>query len=72
MDDKNKSLYLMTNGVGVKDNYVGLSATASWWHRNFRMYAIIQQYAKKNQRIFVIGGQGHTAVFFKNIKKNRQ
>jgi RNase H-fold protein (predicted Holliday junction resolvase) len=58
----NKSLYLLTNSVGAGDSYSGADAAASWWHRNFRMYANIQKVAAKNSRIFVIGGQGHIAI----------
>ena len=35
---------------------------ASWWHRNFRMYAYIQQHAGPGKRVVAIGGQGHTAI----------
>ena len=52
----------MTNQVGEDDNFVGADATASWWHRNFRMFAIIQRYAQPGERVLVIGGQGHTAI----------
>jgi hypothetical protein len=61
-DRINKSFYLLTNHVGTDDIYVGADATASWWHRNFRMYAKIQRHATPGQRVLVIGGQGHTAV----------
>ena len=61
-DRLNRSSYLMTNQVGEDDNFVGADATASWWHRNFRMFAIIQRYAQPGERVLVIGGQGHTAI----------
>lgn len=61
-DALNKSLYLLTNSVGAGANFEGADAAASWWHRNFRMYANIQSLAKPNTRIFEIGGQGHTAI----------
>ena len=61
-DRGNKSFYLRTNHVGTDDIFVGADATASWWHRNFRMYAKIQRQATPGQRVLVIGGQGHTAV----------
>lgn len=61
-DRRNKSFYLLTNHVGTSDNFVGADAAASWWHRNFRMYAKIQRHATPGQRVLVIGGQGHTAV----------
>ena len=62
LDRVNRSTYLMTNHVGEGDNFVGADASASWWHRNFRMYAIIQRYAQPGERVLVIGGQGHTAI----------
>ena len=62
-DDRNKGLYLLTNSVGAGDNFAGANATASWWHRNFKMYANIQDVAAPNTRVIVIGGQGHTAIF---------
>lgn len=61
-DQMNMDFYLYTNAVGAGDGFVGADATASWWHRNFRMYAKIQQQAKPGARLFVLGGQGHTAI----------
>lgn len=61
-DRKNKALYIMTNIVGVDENFAGADASASWWHRNFRMLARIQKFSKPGERLLVIGGQGHTAV----------
>lgn len=61
-DRLNKYLYIVTNGVGAGDNYVGADASASWWHRNFRMYANIQNHARPGERVVAIGGQGHTAI----------
>lgn len=61
-DAQNRALYLMTNHVGVGQNFVGADATASWWHRNFRMYALVQRHAQPGERVLVIGGQGHIAI----------
>jgi hypothetical protein len=61
-DKINKGLYIITNGVGAGENFAGADAAASWWHRNFRMYANIQKVAQANTRVLVIGGQGHTAI----------
>ncbi len=58
----NKGFYLMTNAAGDENNFVGADAAASWWHRNFRMYAKLQRQALKNKRVFAIAGQGHTAI----------
>lgn len=61
-DRLNRSLYIQTNHVGDGENFVGADATASWWHRNFRMYAHIQRHAQPGERVLAIGGQGHTAI----------
>lgn len=61
-ENLNKSLYLITNVVGVNNSFSGADASASWWHRNFRMLARIQKFASTGQRVLVIGGQGHIAV----------
>ncbi|MDP5189251.1 DUF5694 domain-containing protein [Rheinheimera baltica] len=58
----NKSIYLLSNEVGAGDGFVGADAAASWWHRNFRMYANIQLAASPGKRVLVIAGQGHIAV----------
>lgn len=61
-DRLNKYMYIMTNHVGAGENFVGADAAASWWHRNFRMYANIQKHAVPGARVLAIGGQGHTAI----------
>ncbi|MEM9385776.1 MAG: DUF5694 domain-containing protein [Pseudomonadota bacterium] len=61
-DRRNKDLYLRFNDVGVGEDFSGADATASWWHRNFRMYAHIQHHATPGERVLVIAGQGHTAI----------
>lgn len=61
-DRRNMASYIMTNSVGVGENFEGATAASSWWHRNFRMYARIQSHATPGARILVIGGQGHTAI----------
>ena len=71
-DQLNKNLYLVSNVVGAGDNFYGADATASWWHRNFRMYANIQQAAKTKSRILVIAGQGHTALIKDFIKTDNK
>lgn len=68
VDQQNKGLYIMTNVAGVDQNFAGADASASWWHRNFRMLARIQKHTKSGERILVIGGQGHTAVIKDLIK----
>lgn len=61
-DRMNMDLYLATNAIGVDDGWSGADATASWWQRNFRMYANIQKVAKPGERIIAIGGSGHMAI----------
>lgn len=58
----NKALYIDTNEIGARDGYAGADAAASWWHRNFRMYANIQAEAHPGERVLVIGGSGHIAI----------
>lgn len=61
-DRLNKYLYILTNQVGAGHNFVGADSAASWWRRNFRMYANIQKHARPGERVVAIGGQGHTAI----------
>lgn len=61
-DLMNKGFYLMTNAAGEGGNFVGADAAASWWHRNFRMYAKLQRQALGGKRVFAMAGQGHTAI----------
>lgn len=62
LDEENKRMYILTNVIGVDEDFSGAEAATSWWHRNFRMYARIQKHAKPGARLLVIGGQGHTAL----------
>ncbi|NOR19825.1 MAG: hypothetical protein GQ538_07020 [Xanthomonadales bacterium] len=61
-DRLNMDLYMATNPIGAGDGYSGADASASWWHRNFRMYANIQKLAEPGERIIAIGGSGHMAI----------
>ena len=61
-DVLNKSLYIWLNDVTDGEKYLGADAAASWWHRNLKMYANIQQAATPNSRVFVIAGHGHAAI----------
>ncbi len=61
-DRMNMDLYLMTNPVGAEDGWSGADATMTWWGRNFRMYAKIQQQATPGNRVIAIGGSGHMAI----------
>ena len=68
MDEQNKSFYILTNVAGASDNFIGADASASWWHRNFRILANIQSFAKSRRRIFVVAGQGLIAVLKDMLK----
>lgn len=70
-DALNRSLYILTNPVGDDDNFVGADAAASWWHRNFRMYAVVQRHAQPGERVLVIGGQGHIAILRQLLADDR-
>lgn len=61
-DRENKDLYLLTNAVDAGGGFAGADAAASWWHRNFRMYANVQKAAAPGHRVLVIAGSGHTAI----------
>jgi len=61
-DRLNMDLYLATNAIGAGDGYSGADSSASWWRRNFRMYANIQKVATPGERIIAIGGSGHMAI----------
>ena len=58
----NMDLYLVTNSIGAGDGYAGAIASASWWERNFYMYANIQKLAEPGERIIAIAGSGHMAI----------
>ena len=59
---ENKALYISTNAVDAGGRFAGADAAASWWHRNFRMYANVQKAAAPGRRVLVVAGSGHTAI----------
>lgn len=62
-DLRNKGFYMLLNSVGADRRlFHGADASADWWHRNLRMYALVQRYATPGERVLVIAGSGHTAV----------
>ena len=61
-DRSNMDMYLSTNAIGAGDGYSGAIASASWWKRNFFMYANIQKMAGPGERVIAIGGSGHMAI----------
>jgi len=62
MARRNMDLYLATNPIGAGDGYAGAIASASWWKRNFFMYANIQKRTGPGERVIAIGGSGHMAI----------
>jgi hypothetical protein len=68
----NKAFYIDTNAIGAGDGYAGADASASWWHRNFSMYANIQAEAQPGDRVLVIGGSGHIAIIADLLALNSQ
>ncbi len=62
MERRNRDFYLVTNTIGVDDGWTGADAAASWWQRNFRMYALLQRTAQPGTRVIAIGGTGHMAI----------
>jgi hypothetical protein len=70
-DNLNKNLYLeYINKMGSEKNAVGTEVTATWWHRNFRIMFNIDKITEPGDRVLVIFGQGHTAIF-KDFYKTR-
>ncbi|MFA0813240.1 DUF5694 domain-containing protein [Microbulbifer epialgicus] len=61
-DKLNMNLSIRNNDVKAGNIYLGAEGNASWWHRNFRMYANIQKVAQPGTKVIIIGGQGHTAI----------
>ncbi|MBL8521689.1 MAG: hypothetical protein JNK75_13620 [Betaproteobacteria bacterium] len=72
-DRYNKSFYAWLNSAGTAEKpFLGADLAAHWWHRNFRMYRLIQQAAQPGERVVVIAGQGHTAVMREFLRADRQ
>lgn len=62
-DRRNKGFYMLLNDVAAdKGLFHGADAAANWWHRNLRMYALVQMHAQPGERVLVIAGSGHTAI----------
>lgn len=59
---QNLGFYIKYNDLGVGDGFAGADSTASWFERNIRMHALVQQYAQPDERLLVIAGAGHAAV----------
>ena len=62
-DLRNKGFYMLLNDVAAEEGlFHGADASADWWHRNLRMYALVQTHAQPGERVLVIAGSGHTAI----------
>jgi hypothetical protein len=62
-DRRNKGFYMLLNPVAADGGlFHGADSSADWWHRNLRMYALIQAHAQPGERVLVIAGSGHTAI----------
>lgn len=62
-DRRNKGFYMLLNPVAAASGeFHGADASADWWHRNLRMYALVQEQAAPGERVLVIAGSGHTAI----------
>jgi hypothetical protein len=62
-DRRNKGFYMLLNPVAATTReFHGADASADWWHRNLRMYALVQEQAAPGERVLVIAGSGHTAI----------
>ena len=62
-DRRNKGFYMHLNPVAAgSGQFLGADDAAAWWHRNLRMYALIQEQAQPGERVLVIAGSGHTAI----------
>jgi hypothetical protein len=72
-NQRNKGFYMLLNPVGAKGRlFHGADASADWWHRNLRMYAIVQQQAAPGERVLAIAGSGHVAVMHDFLRADPQ
>ncbi len=63
--DFNLGSYItLFNPGGSTENFIGADLVAHWYKRNLRMYSLMQKLTEQNDdRIVVIMGAGHTALF---------
>lgn len=61
--DMGRDLYLQMARVRTGDKYVGADVLASWYQRNFRIFAnLVRVIEKPEDRLLVIYGAGHLAT----------
>jgi hypothetical protein len=61
-------LYLSLNSVGAGDGYAGAALVSKWYERNLYIFANLQRIALPGDRILVIYGSGHSAIFRELIR----
>lgn len=60
----NKNIYLeYFNKMGSPEKPVGVNISSRWWARNFQIMHNIDQITESGDRVLVIFGQGHTAIW---------
>jgi len=68
----NKNIYLeYFNKMGSPEKPVGVNISSKWWERNFQIMHNIDQITEPGDRVLVIFGQGHTAIW-KDFYKGRR
>lgn len=69
-DKDNLQWYLeVANRTGKADDFTGPSLVANWYKRNLYMYSLIQKITEsKDDKIMVLVGGGHAAMFREFIK----
>ncbi len=61
----------IANQGGNKNNFVGAYLASEWYRRNLYMYSIIQKAIEsKDEKIMILGGASHIAMFKDFIDKN--
>ncbi|HYW05603.1 MAG TPA: DUF5694 domain-containing protein [Longimicrobium sp.] len=61
-------LYLTLNAVGAGDGYAGAALVSKWYERNLFIFANLQRITQPGDRILVIYGSGHSAIFRELIR----
>jgi hypothetical protein len=62
-DRMNRNVYLQhINKMAADSDHLGSEVVARWWERNFIIMSNIDSITEPGDRIFVLFGQGHTAI----------
>ncbi|MEM6698368.1 MAG: DUF5694 domain-containing protein, partial [Bacteroidota bacterium] len=68
----NKNVYLeYFNKMGSPEQPVGVNIASKWWERNFQIMHNIDRITESGDRVLIIFGQGHTAIW-KDFYKGRR